>query len=169
MDYTQLFRQLREAKNISLEQLAGLARVHRNTVFNLESGRPVKFKTIARLMRKMGYADSSTEMKSLALLWLESVSGIPFSRTDAEAVARKAIGHYRTGTRQAARHLGQAVADASLTPPQIELLIFAARHPDVIAIIESVRDFAADFAAARENAALELLAAEDQGNDYNKT
>lgn len=166
MDYTQLFRGLREAKGITLEQLARLTRVHRNTIFNLESGRPVKFKTVARLMRKMGYADSSAEMKSLALLWLEAVSGLPFSRTDAEIAARKTIVGYRAGARASARSLSQAVADANLTPEQIGILTYAAEHPDVIAIIESVRDYAAAFATAQDNAALELLAAEGEGNAY---
>jgi len=47
MDYMQLFRSLREQRGLTLEQLAKLARLHRNTVVNIESGRPVKFKTIA--------------------------------------------------------------------------------------------------------------------------
>ncbi|HVU22622.1 MAG TPA: helix-turn-helix transcriptional regulator [Opitutus sp.] len=169
MDYTQLFRQLREAKGITLEELARQARVHRNTIFNLESGRSVKFKTVARLMRKLGYADSSPEMKSLALLWLEAVSGLPFSRTDAEVAARKTIVGYRAGVRKSTSTLSQVVTDANLTPAQIETLIFAAQHSDVLAIIENVRAFATSFADARDNAALELLAAEDEGNPYQKS
>jgi transcriptional regulator with XRE-family HTH domain len=165
MDYMQLFRRLREAKGLTLEQVAGLGRVHRNTIVNLESGRPVKFKTIARLMQKMGYPASSPELKSMALLWLEAVSGIPFSRTDAELAARKTIATYRSSARQAARQLDRAVADASLTTEQIELLTFAARHPDVIAIIENIRDLAAELAPAADHQ-LELKAAEDPGEHY---
>ena len=167
MDYTQLFRHLREAKGLTLEQVAGLARVHRNTIVNLESGRPVKFKTVARLMQKMGYPASSPELKSIALLWLESVSGIPFSRTDAELAARKTISTYRSGVRHAARQLEQAVTDASLTTEQIELLTFAARHPDVIAIVESVRDLAGELAAGTASEP-ELQAAEDPDDSYGK-
>jgi len=76
MHYAQFFRKLRELKGLSHEALAGLARCHRNTILNVEGRRPVKFKTLARLMGKMGYATNSAEMASLALLWLESVSGL---------------------------------------------------------------------------------------------
>lgn len=167
MHYTQLFRNLRDAKGLTLEQLAGLGRLHRNTIVNIESGRPVKFKTIAELMQKMGYAANSAEMKSMALLWLESLSGIPFSRTEAETAARKAITSYRSTTRQTARQLDEAVTDANLTPDQIKLLIFATKHPEIIAIIRDIRDLATDLAAADGNAPL-LKAAEDPGEGYNK-
>ena len=107
MHYTQLFRKLREARGLTLEALAKLARRHRNTVINVESGRPVKFKTIAELMVKMGYGTKSAEMKAIALLWLEAVSGIPFSQPETEAGARKAVAGYQASARQAARQLGR--------------------------------------------------------------
>lgn len=162
MDYTQLFRKLRESRGLTLEQLAELARVHRNTIVNIESGRPVKFKTIAQLMKKMGYAGSSTEQRSIALLWLESVSGIPFSATEAEGTARQAISRYRAPLRQAARELDAAVTAANLSPEAIELLIFAAQTPAVLSILEQVRALASPGAAVAER---ELKAAEDAG-DY---
>ena len=74
MHYTQLFRTLRESRGLSHEGLAKKAACHRNTVINVESGRPVKFKTVADLMAMMGYDRNSAELKSIALLWLESVS-----------------------------------------------------------------------------------------------
>src|SRR3990172_7249498 len=55
MHYTQLFRQLREARELSIDALAGRAKCHRNTVINVEKGRGVKFDTLADLMAKMGY------------------------------------------------------------------------------------------------------------------
>lgn len=166
MDYTQFFRRLRETKNLTLEELASLARVHRNTVVNIESGRPVKFKTIAALMRKMGFSDNSPEMKSIALLWLEAVSGISLSRSGQETAARKTIASLRAGSRHAARSLDQAIADENLTASQIELLTFAARNPSVLSIIETVRDFAA---GSRESGSvLPLKAAEDPGSYGNR-
>lgn len=166
MDYRQLFRSLREARNLTLEQLAATAGVHRNTVVNIESGRPVKFKTIATLMQKMGYATTSTEMKSIALLWIESVSGIPLSHSKTGTSAKKAITTFRSPARHAARSLENAVLAASLSPKQIELLAFAARHPDVLAILESVRNLVADLPAATPRASFRE-AAEDPGN-YDK-
>jgi transcriptional regulator with XRE-family HTH domain len=165
MDYTQLFRSLRESKSLTLDQLARLARVHRNTVVNIESGRPVKFKTIAALMQKMGFSASSAEMKSIGLLWLESVSGIPFSRAEPEATAKKMIATYRSASRQAARQLEETIAAANLTAEQIQLLVFAAQHPEVVSIIESIRDLATGLASGDE-AAAELKAAEDGNDDY---
>ncbi len=162
MDYTQLFRSLREARGLSLEQLAQRAGVHRNTIVNIESGRPVKFKTIASLMRQLGFADSSAETKSMALLWLESVSGIPFSRATTEETARKAISTRRSPLRQAIAQLDEAVAHANLTPEQIQLLIFAARHPDIIAIVAQIRDLVASARSTRADPTL-LRAAEDPG------
>lgn len=164
VDYTQLFRKLRESRGLTLEQLAELARVHRNTVVNIESGRPVKFKTIAQLMRKMGYAAESTELRSIALLWLESVSGIPFSRAEAEGTARQAIAGYRAPLRQAARELEAAVTAASLSPQAIGLLIFAAQTPEVLSILEQVRALTQG-AALAGGTGLELKAAEDAA-DY---
>ncbi len=160
MHYTRLFRSLREAKGLTLEALASQARRHRNTVINVESGRPVKFKTIAELMLKMGYAAGSPEMKSVALLWLESVSGIPFSQPETEASARKAITGYRSAARLAARRLDEEIALAGLDAGQIDLLAFTARHPAILAILENVRRLAGDLAA--EGRAAELKVAEDR-------
>ena len=163
MDYTQLFRKLREEKDLTLEQLAELAGMHRNTVVNIEAGRPVKFKTIAALMEKMGHGASSAELKSMALLWLESVSGIPFSRSEPQSSAKKLISSYRSATRQAVQRLEKEVTAANLDANQIGQLIFAARHPEVISIIENVRDLTTRLTAPARPA--ELQAAEDAG-DY---
>ena len=150
MDYPQLFRSLREAKRLTLEQLARLARVHRNTVVNVESGRPVKFKTIAALMRKMGYADRSPEMRGIALLWLEAVSGLPLSRDDAEAAARSTVEQHRQAHHEALRQLEQQIAAGNLSPQQIELLGFAVRNPEIIEIVASIRDLAKSNDSSKE-------------------
>jgi transcriptional regulator with XRE-family HTH domain len=159
MHYTQLFRKLREAKGLTLEALAKLARRHRNTVINVESGRPVKFKTVAELMVKMGYGSKSPEMKAIALLWLEAVSGIPFSQPETEAGARKAVSGYQASARQAARQLDEVVARASLDVGQIELLAFAARNPGVLAILGNIRALATELAVGER--ILEREVAED--------
>jgi transcriptional regulator with XRE-family HTH domain len=160
MHYTQLFRSLREAKGLTLEELARLARRHRNTVVNVESGRPVKFKTVAELMLKMGYPAGSPEMKSIALLWLEAVSGLPFSHAETEQAARKAIASYRSATHQAAKRLDEAIRHASLTAEQISLLLFAVRHPAVLSMLDTLRDLATSLAS--DSAAPQLKAAEDR-------
>lgn len=140
MQYTQLFRRLREEKDLSHEALAKLARCHRNTIVNVERGRLVKFKTLARLMSKMGYASDSPEMASLALLWLESVSGLDLADPASLAPARQKLAAYQRTTRQAVQQLAAVVKQAGLTDKQIRLLVFAARRPEVLAILESVND-----------------------------
>lgn len=159
MDYTQLFRSLREAKGLTLEGLAELAGCHRNTVTNVESGRPVKFKTIAELMEKMGYTAQSTELKSIALLWLEAVSGIPFSQPRTEAAAMKAVSGYRRSLRDAAKQLETEIVARSLPTRQIDLLLYAIRHPEMLAILENVRDLVATLQSDADAPALK--AAED--------
>ncbi|MDF3059012.1 MAG: transcriptional regulator, family [Rariglobus sp.] len=156
MHYTQLFRSLREAKGLTLEGLAELAGCHRNTVTNVESGRPVKFKTIAELMEKMGYTAQSAELKSIALLWLEAVSGIPFSQPRTEAAALKAVSSYRKSLRDSARQLETEVINRSLAARQIDLLLYAVRHPEMLTILENVRDLVTTLNAAPDAPALKV-------------
>lgn len=139
MHYTQLFRQLRESRDLSHETLARRAGCHRNTVINVERGRPVKFSTLADLMDKMGYPAGSDELRTLALLWAEAVTAIPFSRPETVAAARKQVAAYGRDAQQAARQLAEILIAANLTADQIRLLGFAARQPDVLAILAAVR------------------------------
>ncbi len=140
MNYTQLFRMLREAKGLTHDGLARLVGCHRNTVINVESGRPVKFRTIAELMEKIGYDADSSEMKSIALLWLESISGVNLTLDRSTAEARKKIAKYRATEKEAAQILADAVIAEHLSVDQIRVLLFAAAHPEVINIIEGIRD-----------------------------
>lgn len=161
MNYTRQFRQLREAKNLSREQLAELAGCHRNTVINVETGRPVKFRTIAELLQKMGYARESAEMRGMALLWLEAVSGLKFSPADAQKTAEQLRAVYRRSIRASQDELTAVLQDQQLSREQIELLAFAARRPEVLEILRTVRDFAESPAFATVPADRELKAAEE--------
>lgn len=140
MNYTQLFRTLREAKGLTHDGLARLVGCHRNTVINVESGRPVKFKTIAELMQKMGYDSDSPEMKSIALLWLEAISGINLTLDRSTAEARKKIAKFRATEKEAAQMLADAVVAEHLSVEQIQTLLFAASRADVISVLDSIRD-----------------------------
>src|SRR5258708_18761830 len=129
MQYTQLFRRLREQKGLSHEALAKLARCHRNTVINVESGRQVKFKTIAGLMGKMGYATDSHEMASLALLWLESVSGVDLADPSTLGQVRQKLAAYARPAGHAPPRLVETVRRARLPRREIRLLVDAAHRP----------------------------------------
>ncbi|MFZ5496232.1 MAG: helix-turn-helix domain-containing protein [Verrucomicrobiota bacterium] len=159
MQYTQLFRRLREQKGLSHEALARMARCHRNTVINVECGRQVRFKTLAGLMRKMGYASDSPEMASLALLWLEAVSGINLADPANLAPVRQRIAVYGRSAAQAAQHLAETVRRARLDERDIRLLEFAAQRPEVLAILGSLRDLLAGSGA---DSRAELKVAEDR-------
>lgn len=140
MQYAQFFRKLREQKGLSHEILAKLARCHRNTIVNVESGRPVKFKTVARLMGKMGYAAHSPEMAGLALLWLESVSGVDLADPARLKPVQQKLASYDRSTTQAGQLLVETIRRAKLNERQVRLLTYAAQHPEVLAIIDSIRD-----------------------------
>lgn len=159
MQYTQLFRRLREEKGLSHEALAKLARCHRNTVINVERGRRVKFATLAGLVTKMGYPSDSPELASLALLWLESVSGLDLADPATLVQARQKVAAYGKSARQTSQQLVDAVRRAHLTERQIRLLIFAAQRPEALAILESVQDLLAGGGSRPET---ELRAAEDR-------
>jgi transcriptional regulator with XRE-family HTH domain len=159
MQYAQLFRRLREQKGLSHETLAKLARCHRNTVVNVENGRRVKFKTIAGLMGKMGYPSTSPEMASLALLWLEDVSGLDLADPAALGHARQKLAGYERNAGQAVQSLLETVRRARLNERQLRLLAFAAQHSEVLAIIESVQDLLTGSGANPDTG---LRAAEDK-------
>jgi len=142
MNYTQLFRNLRESKNLTHDALAKLAGCHRNTVINVESGRPVKFKTIAELMSKMGFDLYSPETKSMALLWLEGVSGINVTHEQSVSDAHERIAQYRATEKEAVQLLGETIMREHLSVEQIHTLYYAAQHPEAIAIVESIRKLA---------------------------
>jgi transcriptional regulator with XRE-family HTH domain len=158
MQYTQLFRRLREQKNLSHEALAKLARCHRNTVLNVESGRQVKFKTIARLMAKMGYPTDSPEMASLALLWLESVSGVDLADPATLGPVRQKLAVYDRTAGQAVRQLMETIRRAKLDERKVRLLTFAALRPEMLAIIGSLQDLL----LTTEAGGSELKVAEDR-------
>lgn len=140
MQYPQLFRQLREKKHLSLEALAARAGVHRNTVLNVESGRPVKFQTIATLMEEMGYAAQSPETGTMALLWLEAVSGINLVEPTSLNAARQKLATYTRSSHRAAAELAETVRRASLAEPDIRLLQTVAQRPELLSILRSICD-----------------------------
>jgi len=139
MNYTQLFRNLRETKGLTHDALARLSGCHRNTVINVESGRPVKFKTIAELMSQMGYDLHSLETKSMALLWLEGVSGINLTHEQSTSEAHERITQYRATEKEAVDLLGETIMRKHLSVQQIHALYYAAQNPEVISILENIR------------------------------
>lgn len=138
MNYTLLFKNLRESKNLTHDALAKLAGCHRNTVINVESGRPVKFKTIAELMEKMGYNLHSPETKSMALLWLEGISGINLTQEQSATEAHERIAQYRATEKEAVELLSETIMREHLNVRQIHALYYAARNPEIVSILENI-------------------------------
>lgn len=129
---------------MSHESLARKATCHRNTVINVEGGRPVRFKTIAELMAVMGYGSDSTELKSIALLWLESISGVNLTTEQSTADARRSIAHHRATEQEAAQLLADTVIAEHLSVGQIHALLFASGRPEIITILESIRSLVSE-------------------------
>lgn len=159
MHYTLFFRQLREQKGLTHETVARLARCHRNTVVNVEAGRPVRFETLARLATKMGYPSDSPEMASLALLWLEAVSGLDLAEPSALGQTRQKIAAYSRSTSRAAAKLEETVRRAGLHESDIRLLTRAADSPELLSILRSICDL---LPAAVDDDAPQLRVAEDK-------
>jgi hypothetical protein len=115
----------------------------------VESGRPVKFKTIAELMAKMGYGGNSPEVKSIALLWLEAISGINFTQEESSHEAYERVAQYRASEKEATRLLGELTMRKHLSVHQIRTFHYAVEHPEVIAILENIRKLQAGDMAGR--------------------
>jgi hypothetical protein len=123
-------------------------------------GKPVKFATIARLMKKMGYSDDSPEMADMALLWVESVSGVPLAAPGKVREARQKPTSYQRETQRLTTQLAEAIRHAGLSEREVRLLEFAARRPEVLEIIGAVHDLVQ--AAQAETAAPHLKVAEEK-------
>ena len=140
MDYREYFRSLRKAGGFTHETLAAKAGCHRNTVLNVERRRPVKFRTIGELMSAMGYGRDSEEVRRMALLWLEAVSGIALTYSEVQAKADDLRLEYSQDVQGASEELMDAITQSELSRERIRLLTFAARHPGAIDAIGHVRD-----------------------------
>ncbi|MDE3083678.1 MAG: helix-turn-helix transcriptional regulator [Verrucomicrobiota bacterium] len=161
MNHTLQFRRLREAKHLRRERLASLAGCHRNTVINVETGRPVKFSTIADLLHKMGYGRDSVEMKSMAMLWLEGISGLKLTLAEGQKTVEQLRSSYRRSVRASQEELSATIQDQGLLREQIDLLAFAARHPEALEILRSVRNFVETYPVASDEPRHMLKAAEE--------
>jgi len=140
MGYSEQFRDYRERRGFTREQLAARAACHRNTVINVESGRPVRFATIVGLMQHLGYPKDSPEVKRLAHLWLEAVAGVRLGDENAIPSSREA-------TKPNA--IAAELSGQRLSRGEVELLTFAARNRKVLNALRAIRDLVDDSAPTR--------------------
>lgn len=133
MIYTDLFRQLRESRGLSHEALAAKAKVHRNTVINVESGRPVKFRTIARLMAAMEATRIDT--RTMALLWLEFASGLDLT---SDGKVQDAVTKHREPEDKALAELRDAAK--KLRVGEIRVLTEAAKRKGTMLVLSMITD-----------------------------
>lgn len=138
MTYQKLLKKLRG--EMTQDQLAKVADLHRNTVIKAESDEPVKFLTLAKLVRALGYSDHSSQMREMALLWLKAVSGINFSADDAEAAFQELLAGEQLKLQSLLDRLSQVIVANALTPGQIALLTWAASSPPVMEILANSRN-----------------------------
>ena len=139
MKYYRLFHRMREESGLSIDALATLAHCHRNTVLNVEKGRPVKFKTIANLMNKLGFAAHSPEMASMALLWIENMSGVALSSPPELKGTRQHLGELNARDEDACQQLLESIRSSGLIEEELKLLAAAAADRQVMQILASVQ------------------------------
>jgi len=132
MGYPEQFQKIREARGLTREQLATRANCHRNTVINIETGRPVRFATILQLLVHLGYRKDSPEARQLALAWLEAVTGIEIAPSEAAALKRQPCAEERTRSRR------------RLSPEDRDLLEFASRNRKALNALRVLRELEPD-------------------------
>ncbi|MCC5789762.1 MAG: helix-turn-helix domain-containing protein [Opitutales bacterium] len=142
MDYTEFFRQLRIQKGFTHDTLANLAGVHRNTVINLEQNRQVKFKTVALLLKVMGYDQDSPEIRRIALLWLEGVSGIHFTLQEVIREKKKMDREYRKSKKSTIDLLNTTISERNLTEEKLKLLLNAVENPEIMDVLKNINTYA---------------------------
>ncbi|MEX2381161.1 MAG: helix-turn-helix transcriptional regulator [Opitutales bacterium] len=143
MHYTEFFRRLREEKKLTHGALAARASCHRNTVLNVERNRPVKFQTILDLMEAMGHSPDSKEVKRMALLWLEAVTGVSMDLDAARIEARQVAIEYGRTIEGDIGGLTRSIYEHALPVDQIRLLEMAVRQPEIMEILRQVRNLIA--------------------------
>lgn len=133
MTYTELFRQWREKKGLTLDGLAKKARCHRNTVCNVEYGMPVKFRTIAKLVKAMGGTED--DLVVMAVLWVEHTSGLDLS-SNRNAYAKVAA--LQEPVRKALESI--RLAARKMTVSDVQVLAWAAKNKGAMAILKSLKN-----------------------------
>jgi DNA-binding XRE family transcriptional regulator len=138
MKYSTLFKRYRLEKKLSQGAAARKAGVNRSTVVNLESGRPVRFETVAQIMAAMGYGKESAEIKLLVLLWTEKATGVSFTSAEAASLVHDARRVHGKEVAAAVSCLQNEIEANHLSTREVDLLIFAARHACVIDSLEAI-------------------------------
>lgn len=159
MTYQQKLRALRGDR--SRAELSAASGINQSTLTKAETdGRTVKFKTVAEIVRALGHRDDSPAMREIALLWLQSVTGIHFSSDDAYTAAQELIEHQKVTLGDLLDALSNVIAERGLSPSEIQLLSWAAARPPALEILSYARQLekypefndAAQLAAVAESA-----------------
>ncbi len=143
MTYQQKLRDLRGASTRA--RLARESELNYTTLIKAESAeRRVKFTTVAEIVRALGYPDDSVEMREVALLWLESVSGIRFGADDATQAIRHIVQREEVKNGTLLDALREEICRIGLTQTEIKLLTWAVSHQPAIEILSHARQLAVD-------------------------
>lgn len=138
MTYQSKLRELRA--DLKQDELALKAKLSRATIVNAENeDERLRFSTIAQIVRALGYRDDSPEMRDIALLWLESVSGIHFGVDDASDAIQHLVDKEKFKNKELLATLATTIATAGLAPKEIALLTWAASRPPALEILEHAR------------------------------
>jgi transcriptional regulator with XRE-family HTH domain len=94
MTFKEYIRNLRLKRGLTHDEIAKKAKMHRNSVINAESGRPMKIDTVRDIVMAMGCPE---EFPTVAMLWLQERSGLDLSGQGTIEWMDKAVKSLRIG------------------------------------------------------------------------
>lgn len=138
MHYTSYFKTLREETDLTMDGLARKAGLHRNTIINIETGRSVKFQTIAKVLDVMGIKAGTVKYRIMAVLWASDVCKVDLSAANKDKALTKEMGRISSDEAKALSELGEAISNSDLSAPQIKALARVAKKQETLSAIMQI-------------------------------
>jgi transcriptional regulator with XRE-family HTH domain len=130
MNYQSFFKELRTQNGLSHAQVAEKTGCHRNTVINVERGRPVRFATISKMMASMGATEEQT--KTMAMLWVGGTAHLEVTgESEAWASASQPM---KTAWANLKKHLDAMDSD------QLETMGWVAASPSLLKALKIIKE-----------------------------
>lgn len=142
MTYQAKLRELRG--DLRQDEVAAKAGLSRATIVNAENEQErLRFSTVAQIVRALGHRDDSSAMRDIALLWLQSVSGIQFGVEEASDAIKHLLTREKFRNAELLDQLSNTIATHGLSPKQIALLTWAASRAPALELLEHARQLEA--------------------------
>ncbi|HKP92699.1 MAG TPA: helix-turn-helix transcriptional regulator [Chthoniobacterales bacterium] len=138
MNLGDYIKKLRVAADLTHDQLAKKADVHRNTVTNLESGQPIRFDNLRSILNALRLPPK--DWGRAAMLWVrEQVGRADFDRIAGADAARKLVIEEQAELSEAAKRLADRLSEVDQSVR--DELIKAADRPEIIECVRILNAF----------------------------